>query len=68
MVSDASWIAVWNRNDMIIPLVTRCTYDGSWKHDKMTLKFGDSWLRSMDDSDASNFFAKSTWSKTSSPS
>ena len=44
---------------MIIPLVTRCTYDWSWKHDKMTLKFGDNWLRSMDDSDASNFFAKS---------
>ena len=38
---------------MIIPL-------GSWKHDKTTLKFGDSWLLSMDDSDASNFFAKST--------
>ncbi len=45
---------------MILPLVTRCTYDGSWKHDKMTLKDGDSLLRSMDDSDASNFVAKST--------
>ena len=25
-VSDAGWIAAWNRNDMIIPLVKRCKY------------------------------------------
>ena len=27
-VSDAGWIAVWTRNDMILPLVTRCKYMG----------------------------------------